>query len=289
MKKYIYPLLLLLIACFALERFCHHQTQGFRLGNIFSDHLPSVAFEFAPPLHLARVEALLEQPYFFLTSGGESYVFLSQDRKTVLKFFKNHHMRERSWLDRFSLYFRDLRRGKRERLFTSCKIAYEQFPSQTGLLYLQLNPTHRWKSKLTIYDPIGIVHTLDPNTLPFALQKEAALAYPTLTTLMETQEVEAAKVRLSSLVDLIASRCEAGITNHDCRKRNFGFVGAQAIELDLGAFSIDPTLKSESEKRRAFLWEIEKVSEWVKKHHPELSEYLTAKIKKVVDPTPEID
>jgi len=298
MSKFTLKILLFLVLFISLERFCHKKTHGFRLHKIFSDHISSPRWDVGATCHdTAEIEKLLRQPYTFLASGGESYVFISDDRKTVLKFFKNHHMRERSWLDMiptptflhpFTSYLRSSRKRKRDQFFTSCKIAYEQFASKTGLIHLQLNRASHWNTKITIYDPIGIAHKIDPNILPFALQKGATLAYPTLTSLMEIEEVDAAKLRLGSLVDLIAYRYEKGISNHDPRKRNFGFIGADAIELDLGSFSIDPKLQSSIERRRAFLLETRKLSHWVKKYHPELSEFLDEKIQTVIDLESEI-
>src|SRR5207248_1406547 len=109
--------------------------------------------------------------------------------------------------------------------------------------------------KSSLFFPIGIFHSIDLDTLEFVLQEAANPAYPAIAHLVEIQEIEGAKVRLKSLVDLMMARCQAGVADHDARKRNFGFVGEKAIELDLGSFSVNETLKLPQNSRRAFLYE----------------------------------
>ncbi|NGX37333.1 MAG: hypothetical protein K1000chlam2_00487 [Chlamydiae bacterium] len=274
----IFRLFLFAILFICAERFCHKQTHGFRLHKIHSSLPQNPQWE--TPLPTNEACEILQQPFHFLNSGGECYVFVSQDGDYVLKFFKHHHMRQKSWIDPVlpqSLI--EKRRERLSKLFTSCKIAYERFSEGTGLVYLHLTKTDHLRSQIRLFDPIGVVHTLNLDEIEFVLQKRATLAYSTLTALIEAREFEAAKRRLESLVDLIASRSKAGIADHDARKRNFGFIGSDAIELDLGSFSLNESLKDPQEAQKAFLYETMKLRRWIKKYHPELSESLDAKIK----------
>ena len=271
-------LILFAILFICAERFCHKQTHGFRLHKIHSNlpHNP----QWETPLPTNEACEILAQPFHFLNSGGECYVFVSQDGDYVLKLFKHHHMRPRSWIDPVlpqSLI--EKRRVRLSKLFTSCKIAHERFLEGTGLVYLHLTKTDHLQTKLRLFDPIGVVHILNLDEIEFALQKRATLAYSTLTALIEAREFEAAKRRLESLVDLIATRSRAGIADHDARKRNFGFIGSDAIELDLGSFSLNESLKDPQEAQKTLLYETMKLRRWIKKYHPELSECLDAKIK----------
>ena len=271
-------LILFVVLFFSLERFCHKQTHGFRLHKIQSPPSQDAHWETPPPS--AEAQAALEQPYHFLNSGGECYIFASEDGKYVLKFFKHHHMRVNSPLDPILPHaFIENRRIRRTKFFTSCKIASDRFSKETGLVYLHLTKTDSLLHKLRLYDPIGIVHDLSLDTLEFALQKRASLAYPTLTALLEAGEISGAEKRLASLVDLIAARSRAGIADHDARKRNFGFIGTEAIELDLGSFSFDESLYDPDNAQKALLYETIKLRRWVKKYHPELHKCLDEKLK----------
>ena len=270
--------LVFFLLCFAsLERFCHEKTHGFRIYKITSN-IPFRPDWVTPPLAADAVEHFFSQPYHFLGSGGESYAFISEDRKYVLKFFKHHHMR-----DSLIPFLNASKEKKREAFFASCLIAESRFKERSGLIYLHLNPTENQLCKIKIYDPIGVVHTLDLDTLTFALQKRASMAYPTIESLTSSGELDAAKLRLHSLLDLILERGKSGIANHDARARNFGFVHEHAIEFDLGAFAENASLLDEKTQKKIFLLETSKLRRWVHKHCPELSEDLEENILKRLD------
>src|SRR2546428_4046403 len=130
------------IVCFiAVERFCHHQTEGFRVHKIASTLPYDPKWDVAPLSadEQLAVDKALDQPFTFLGSGGQCYAFLSQDQTTVIKFFKHHHMRPINWLNRLSLpIFLDkyrlkiieMRQKKFDHIFGSCKIAYDDFKEE---------------------------------------------------------------------------------------------------------------------------------------------------------------
>ncbi|NGX26325.1 MAG: hypothetical protein K940chlam6_00241 [Chlamydiae bacterium] len=106
MKNWVIQGALFFIGFIAVERFCHKQTQGFQLQKIQADLPHNSDWEtLLPGDHTSqRLQTILSQPYSFLNSGGESYAFVSKDGKYVLKFFKLHHMRPKSFADKFLPY-----------------------------------------------------------------------------------------------------------------------------------------------------------------------------------------
>ncbi|NGX39051.1 MAG: hypothetical protein KR126chlam1_00371 [Chlamydiae bacterium] len=289
MKTFLFKLIFFSMAFILLERFCHHQTRGFRISKIHSN-LPHNPKWSLPPLssnEMEEVKKALNQPYRFLDSGGQCYAFVSKDQQYVLKFFKHHHMRPSSLLDHLPTLkvltpFLEKQKKKRtmrlEEMFTSFTIAFERLRDQTALLYLHLNKSEDLNTTLKLYDAIGIRHRIDLDNIEFALQRKASMAYPTLTTLATSGEIEAAKVRIASLLDLMITRCKQGIADHDPRKRNFGFIKEQAVEIDLGSFTLDDSLMTESTGKRTFFFETVKLRRWVKKYHPELFDFLEEEI-----------
>lgn len=227
------------------------------------------------PLH-PSLRSALNQPYRYLGSGGQAYAFVSEDQRYVIKFLKQHHMRESRLLSHlpFSGKWQTVRRERRETILSSFKIAHDHFKEGTGLLYLHLNPTDQLPPFLTFYDPIGIRHKIDLNRFAFALQEKADPAYETIEKLLREGEVGQAKVLIASLVELVANRYRAKVVDNDPRKRNFGFVGNRAIEIDLGSFS----LSQGDPKKRTFFYETSKMRSWVKKHAPELLETVQQEI-----------
>ena len=93
--KRLVKIFLFAILFFGVERLCHKATDGFAIVNIY-----------APPgdnskRHRAEMPdpKLLTQTYRYLNCGSQSYIFVSEDGKTILKFFKFQHMRIPPWLD----------------------------------------------------------------------------------------------------------------------------------------------------------------------------------------------
>lgn len=281
MQRYIIRSILFVICFFAVERFCHEKTHGFSLRKIQA-HLEAESNTNAFT-ETDDIRKILSQPFYFLNSGGECYCFVSGDGKTVLKFFKMHHLSPFKIEDLFlptfiKNHYRGKRREKKEAFFTSCSLAWNHFRERSGLIYLHLQKTQNQLGSIKVYDAIGVVHTLSLDEIPFALQKKAAMAYPTLQILVEANEMEAAKIRLHSLVDLMVERSKSGLKDHDPRRRNFGFINNQAIEIDLGSYSIDHSLQKPDEQNRTLLKETIKLRRFTKKYIPQLLETLDEKI-----------
>lgn len=270
----------LLVIFVAAERFCHKQTRGFAMQKILS-HLPTD--EEAFPLSdgdYAHIDTLLAEPFTFLHSGGQCYAFISEDKTTVLKLFKQHHLRWWRLLRALPLpaFFEPLRAQQLQKMehysplfLESCTIAYRDFKEQSGLIYLHLNKTRHFNRKATLIDPLGIAHTLDLDNTQFALQKKAQLCYPKFRQLLKEGNLADAKACIDSLFALIGNRERKGIRDRDPHiRKNIGFIGNQAIEIDIGSFTraAPDALGSEWAKTTR------RLLAYLTKHNTELSHYL---------------
>jgi hypothetical protein len=273
---------LLLIICFlAVERFCHKQTKGFTIAKI-SSNLPLNPDWEIPPLsekEQKELEKILDQPFFFLGYGGQSYAFLSKDKTTVIKFFKHHHMRPHpipkkiplpSFLDRFL----QAQEYKLYQIFGSCKLAYDDFKEEAGLIYLHLNKTQHFNKKIKIVDNLGIAHFLDIDSMTFVIQKKAELFFEKIKGHAQAKDAQGMKNAINSLIDLILARCQKGIKDIDTGlKRNFGFIGNAAAAIDIGSFIKDDTLKDPSNYKKELIAKTKRLNHWLNKHCPEYEHY----------------
>ena len=281
---------LVLLFGIVLKQFCYSKTDGFALYKICSS-LPFYSGWEVKPLEAEIQEEVgreLDQPFYYLAKGAQSYVFASADGKTVLKFFRLYHLRPPLWLSSFSwpLHLQPYRvrkmLEKREELdkdFQSYKIAFQQMKEETGLLYLHLNKTCHLQKKLRIYDKIGIAYDLDLDQMEFLLQKRATLVYPAIDQFMKMQGADAAKEAISALVRLLLYRCEQGIFDKDPDlNTNFGFLGNIPVQIDVGRF------RKEQEGRDAerYCEEILRITDhfrqWLDQNYPSLSRTLLEEI-----------
>jgi hypothetical protein len=263
----------LFFCCFThIERFCHRQTEGFRLGHIASDLPYNPSWETS-----ALIETqLLEQPFHFLGSGGQCYAFLSEDGTTVIKFFKHHHMRPDSWIQK------EEKHKRLETLFTSCALADRALKEETGLIYTHLNPTSCFKKTLTLIDKIGVAHEIDLDHTTFVLQKRATLLYDTLLEAIDQHQMQKGKEIIDSLVHLLITRCKKGIADHDPHvKRNFAWLENRVIELDVGSFYPHPFLSDPAAYKPQIAHELRKLKSWLEVRCPELADFLSTKLEQL--------
>lgn len=287
--KGLFKLFLVILAFVVLERFCYKQTDGFAREKICSDLAYHAEWN-TQPLSLSdreKVLSILDQPFTYLGKGAQSYVFESQDKNYVIKFFRHSHIRPPFWvflplLPPFLKSYKERKiaygEGKASRDFMSYKIAFEEMPEETGLIYLHLNKTNDLKKQATIYDKIGIVHKIDLDHMEFLLQKKAQLIYPTLQSWIDQGKLDRARDSLSDLVRLLSLRCDKGIFDKDPDlNTNFGFAQGRAIQIDVGRFRKETGKKTE--KRDELVKITDHLKQWLDRKSPDLSLYLQNEVR----------
>lgn len=283
--------IILFIALFlGVGRFCHKKTGGFQLYKIYSlqDADPNDPGPTLSEQEKSELNAILAQPFTFFGKGGQCYAFISEDKQTVLKLFKNHHIRLWKFLSDLSLpsvldpYRQKILRKiihQSPAFFESCELSYQEMREHTGLIYLHLNKTGHINKKLTIIDKLGIAHQIDLDSVDFALQKKAELAEPKIALLIKQNDLDGAKQCIDSLLGLILERCQKGIHDRDFNYRtNVGFIGNRAIEIDLGSYSKDESLKNPDNFKRELLANTRTFNEWLLSKSPDLSLFLSERI-----------
>lgn len=254
--------------------------RGFTLKKIVSQH-PNDPRWNAFPLSSGQKKELsrvLSRPFTYLGSGNHCYAFLSQDGQYVLKFFKQKHMRTQSLIDYLPTSAKALfsptkrfkrRQQEREKSFTSYKIAYEHLKKETGIFYLHLNKTSHLNQIVTLIDQHQVPIQIDIDQMEFLIQKKANLGYQRLNELFSQGQKEEALECVVSLMNIIARRLEKGFFDKDIQFfKNFGFIGNEAIEIDIGEFRVDP-IERDTQSIREEVHEVSlQLMDWVATHYP---------------------
>lgn len=287
-------LVLLLLIIYYVPKFCASKTDGFTLLKIHSNLTYHPEWETAPlnQVQKEQLKAITAQKFTYLSSGGQCYVFGSEDGKYVLKLFK-HHLRRVPYLlahiplpDKWSNK-RDDHVKKREhkllRDFSSYRLSYDNLKEESGLLYVHLNKTSDLHMQTTLVDKLGIEHRLALDPVEFVIQKRAVLVFPHLKTLIQEQKKEEARYAIDQIVNLIVSRCQKGIYDQDPRiGSNIGFLEDRAILIDIGRLEIDPNRKDPEIYRKDLEQITSKLQMWLNKNgSPELASYLVETIHEI--------
>lgn len=282
-------LFLLLCICFyAVKKFCHEKTDGFQIVRITSD-IPAEENWETSPSDLNALQSIFAQAFRYLDSGGQSYAFLSQDGRIVLKFFKMHHLRQYPWLqsiplpsflDKFRQAALIYQRQRLERVFSSCKIAHDELKEETGVLHLHLNPNPELEAlRVQIVDKIGIAHTIDLSHVPFVLQYRADNAFKTLRRHLKQQDLDAAKHVVKEIVDFLQLRYRKGIKDLDpAPRRNIGLLENRAIAIDIGSFFHPKEPMSSEEAKLGLIQDTRRMRKWLSKRSDALTAYFDAMV-----------
>lgn len=230
-----------------------------------------------PPLsgeEQAQVDAILSQRFTYLARGSQAFAFVSEDGQYVLKLFKQHKWHPRHILGyiplSFNPYYKDylVRQGKQQAVLSSCKAALLHVKEDTGVLFAHLNPTPLSTAPMTLIDKRGKPWVLDLGKSCFLLQKKAELFYPHVQKLMEKGDVEGAKYAITSTINLLDRFFSKGVfDNNAILRKNFGFIGGEAIQFDIGKFKFDPSRKLD---KREMFYATNNFHRWVSKNYPEL-------------------
>ena len=283
-----------LIAFFGVERLCHKATDGFAINKI-AYPLDEELLSHDEPYSVEQkivVDVLKTQTFRYLASGAQMYAFTSDDGKHTLKLFKFQHMRIPPWFkhiplpDKLNGYRQKKLARKRkviQDIFNSFNIAYHDLKEDSGLLYLHLRKTTKLDGQCKIVDKTGNSFHIDLDTTYFVIQRKAKLAYDKIDHWMRSGRIDKARDGIKSLVRLVAKRCKKGIFDKDPDfKTNFGFVGNQATQIDLGRFSKEPRQSDP----QIFSQELTRITKdfrtWLEHNHDALVEVLDEEVEKAL-------
>lgn len=292
MKKFL-SVLLVIALLVGVERLSHFLTDGFGLPNITSN-LP---FSDAWSVNLTpedECEALLalDQEYTYLESGSQSYVFISRDRKYVIKFFKHKRWRLNPFFEAVPLpasfntkreRWKEKKKETVESTFKSCVTSYNHFKDETGLFYVHLNPTTELKRTLIVKDLIGLKHKIHLDKIQFLLQRTATPTDIYLLKLKETGDTEKGKKAIVALLNFTVERAKKGYSDKDPHLiRNFGFINDKVVEIDVGGFHRDPKKDLDYFYSHEIYRIQNKIVPWLNKYYPELSTFAEEQIQEVI-------
>ena len=248
-KKYVAILFFILASYMSYSYF----SDGFSVHNIVFPE----SIEVETPLIQDEVmlRKVVQQPFRYLGKGRQSYVFVSQDGKWVLKFFKCQRLRVSSiyeWAASCGIFSEKIQQKKVEkrnrayRLFESAAIVGSRLSQEAGVSYMQLAKGDHPLPHVTLINAIGLSFDVDLATTPFCLQRCGQPVLETLRKLIEQGHIEQAKERLDQILVLLIEKRKKGVEQHDkalVTRNNIGFVAERALFLDIGSFSLSHTLK----------------------------------------------
>jgi hypothetical protein len=231
-----------------------------------------------------NLQEILAQRFIYLDEGGQSYVFISENKEYVLKFFKFQKFNPSPLVRCFpNIYpFKTLKEKhalkRKKKLFTvfnGYKIAYELHREKSGLIFVQLNPSSNLLS-VKVVDKNQHEHFLSLNQIPFVIQKNGSMLGANLSKILKDSDLPEAKKRVEQLYELYLSEYEKGICDLDYGiMHNIGCTTeGNTFHLDVGKFIFDEKFKQPKHFKKHLNNVGAKLKSWFGKHYPKYSEEL---------------
>ncbi|MDN3506166.1 MAG: hypothetical protein P0S96_02950 [Simkaniaceae bacterium] len=204
------------------------------------------------------VSNILSQRFRYLTKGKQSFVFLSEDGKWVLKLPRLPRAKMR-----YALHF-DAKKPFFENALLHGKSIYEELEKETGVVYAHLKPSQQFNPVLLI-DQYGQNYSLDPNDLPFFLQKRGEDFFTFFAGLKDPTTL------IEKTISLFSSLYDKGFIDRDpILDKNFGVIDGSPFIMDIGQLEKCDHLPS----RREYLEEMtQSLAEKLQRESPDLYKY----------------
>lgn len=283
-----FKLFIIFVACcfatWGLSRLYFNLTDDFRLANI-THELPfrsDWAVDSPTPELRSQMAEILNQPFYYLGKGAQSYAFASQDQHYVLKFIKFKHLRPSFFLEALppllpiKSYQASQRKRKQKNLegvFAGYRLAYDVHRPESGLIFIHLNKTNDLNLQATLKDKLGIKRVIDLDNYVFILQEKGKTTKAVLKEILDRGDLALAKQRIDQIINLYLSEYRKGIYDKDHGvMHNTGFVGDRPIHLDVGKLCRNEAMKNPEIYRQDLSLVISKFTALVRNEYPQYYE-----------------
>jgi hypothetical protein len=237
------------------------------------------------------VDTALSQHYRYLSKGGQSLVFLSEDGNYVLKFFKQRIFnipRISTPIDFLNIYLKrrkeNQRSAKRNRIYSAYQTGCDALSQETGILYVHFNTTSHLPRELFCTLASGETASWDLNHCDFILQKRAERLHAHLDKLLAESNVNEAGESLKNLLQLYCTFFHKNVRDRDINiKNNYGFIEGKPALYDVGR--LIPCVGKKGKKKyqkRVHLNILPRFRKWVKLRYPLLIPYCDAAIAEIL-------
>ena len=248
--------------------------------------------DMAPEL-VTYVNVITQQPFHWLAKGFQAYAFESQDGEYVLKFFQQQRLKEKSFKTNpfsfvFSKSFRekaDFIQNHREEIFSSSKLAFEEIPLESGILFVHLNKTENLLRGIRISDPMGQGHKIKADEASFIIQRKATYIRSTFKEHIMKGDVAGAKRRIDQIFDLLLTLAKKGIVDGDValiRNNNLGFTKDRAIYIDTGHLAKRADIDVKKQMDYEFKRRLKPLYDWLRIEYPQLADYYETRRHEIV-------
>lgn len=253
---------------------------GFDIRRIGHCVEKSVSLEKLDP----EILHILNQRFFYLARGRQSFAFESEDGKYVLKLPRTDRYKTKLWIRSLPFFKERAAQSFKHKqmrsafVFNSFEIADQELKEETGILYLHLKKTEGLPS-ITIRNRVKENFKIQLDETVFLLQKKIPMGFPLLFSLIEKNETDQAKKMIDQFLDLCIARAKKGVFNRDSNfLMNFAYDGEKFVQIDVGSFHHKPEYPHQLATFASYKEATTQLQLWLDEIDPELKNWLNQRI-----------
>ncbi|NDE83032.1 MAG: hypothetical protein EB051_05420 [Chlamydiia bacterium] len=292
LKLFISVLIIFTFSLKFLDHFFLKSNKGFTIWQLYSNHNEYTDWnaQTNTNLSLIEIEKIFKRPFTYLGKGHQSIVFESADHNYVLKLSLLHSdLRRLGWLKRPLSQItnaRDPIKSRNKQTFIETKqshaFAFSSLKSASGILVLHMDKSRNFPFTALLTDPLGHTYSIPLKDTFFLLQKKGTLVFPTIQNFLDKKEMDLAKEAIDNLINLIYFRSLNGIKDDDpVIKKNYGFYGTEAFQLDTGKIRQEPMLSNRVSAKEETVSITKPLESWLAETSSELLSYYQNTIKRL--------
>lgn len=272
-------------------------TDGFTIHDILTDlsYNPSLETRLLIPDEQQELEKAINQSYHYLKKDKQFFTFLSQDGQYVIKFINYKSTGPESWVEyfpqghtvlKYPQEITDRRIPTLQDYYASWKMAFDYLKQETGLVFMHINKSKEFNKKLSLYDKLGLFHSIDLNQTIFCVQRKTDLLYPTLIRYRQNGELKKAQDLIVNLLKLF----EIEYRNEICDKNSYWLqdIGilqnGYPVKLDIGKFGKNAQMKIPVVYYDHLFNKTSTLKLWLVNEFPELATFLESELQRIMGP-----
>ncbi|NGX29129.1 MAG: hypothetical protein K940chlam1_01326 [Candidatus Anoxychlamydiales bacterium] len=239
---------------------------------------------------IEEAKDVLSQDFHYLTRGRECFIFESQDKKYVLKFFDSSRYYTKyffaditlpwflpKYIDTYRFKHYNRRSRKLNFNLSSTKLAFDNLKDESALVYVHLNKSTSFKDKIKITNRYGKTYHLDPNNIFFILQKKCDIFYRVYET---TTDEKYKHYLIESFLEMVHNRTKKLIIDDDIgkKRRNWGLHNNKAVTIDIGRWYFDEKLATLEGYKKEMLKATKILRKYLSENEPEKLDFVTNRL-----------
>jgi hypothetical protein len=263
--NYIWPTIALSLVCFS-KPLTKRVTSGFMVHKILCRDPLDPQWTAEPLEAEDKIRGILNQKFYLLGKGGQSFAFSSEDGQYVIKFlnqkqYKSDHLYNRN-------------RG-----ITCIYTAFQELKEDTGLLMIHFSSEKPLNQSVVLIDGCKIAHKIDLDRVQFQLQKRMKMPFDLIKAAMNNGNEDEAKGYIAELFNFVHKRLDQGILDNDSKLyTNYGFIDKRAYQLDCGQVSKAKNIAEYKNDLRQFQIRNRRFHRIIKEKYPSLLPYYLTQV-----------